>query len=80
MKTKVQKWGNSLALRIPKPLALDAGLRQNTDVNMSLVDGKLVITPLSKSKPTLDQLLANITDENLHSESDTDTATGNEIW
>jgi antitoxin MazE len=80
MKTTIQKWGNSLALRIPKPLARDAGLQQETDVNISLVDGKLVITPLPKSKPTLDQLLANIADENLHIESDTGTATGNEIW
>jgi antitoxin component of MazEF toxin-antitoxin module len=42
MRTRVQKWGNSLALRIPKPLATEIGLRRNSPVDVSLVDGRLV--------------------------------------
>ncbi|MBM3148640.1 MAG: AbrB/MazE/SpoVT family DNA-binding domain-containing protein [Chloroflexi bacterium] len=80
MKARVQKWGNSLALRIPKSFADEVGLQKETPVEVSLADGKLVITPVAKPKPTLRQLLAKVTKENLHHEIDTGSATGNETW
>ena len=80
MKTRVQKWGNSLALRIPKSFAAEVGLQKETSVEVSLTDGKLVVTPVSQPKPALKQLLAKITKDNLHSEVDTGPAVGNEIW
>ncbi len=80
MKTRVQKWGNSLALRIPKSFASDIGLQRESPVEVSLVDGKLVITPEAKPKPTLKQLLAKITKDNLHHEVDTGLPAGNETW
>jgi antitoxin MazE len=80
MKTRVQKWGNSLALRIPKSFANEVGLERETAVDVSLASGKLVITPVAKPKPTLKQLLAKITKENLHHEVDTGSAVGNEVW
>ena len=80
MKTRVQKWGNSLALRIPKSFANEVGLEKEASVEVSLSDGKLVITPVSKPQPTLKQLLAKITKENLHHEVDTSSAIGNETW
>ena len=80
MKTRVQKWGNSLALRIPKSFANEVGLQRETSVEVSLNDGKLVVTPVSKPKPTLKQLLARVTEENLHHEVDTGSAVGNEAW
>ncbi len=80
MKTKVQKWGNSLALRIPKSFASEVGLQKETSVEVSLDDGRLVITPVSKPKPTLKQLLAKVTKENLHHEVDTGASVGNEAW
>ena len=80
MKTRVQKWGNSLALRIPKSFANEVGLHKETPVEVSLTDGKLVITPISKPKPTLKQLLAKVTQENLHREVDTGSGVGNETW
>jgi len=80
MKTRVQKWGNSLALRIPKSFADEVGLQKETSVEMSLTDGKLVITPVTKPKLTLKQLLAKVTKENLHHEVDTGSAIGNETW
>ncbi len=80
MKTRVQKWGNSLALRIPKPFADEVGLQRETPVEVSLVDGKLVVTPERRPVPTLKQLLAKITEKNLHHEVDTGSAAGNEAW
>jgi antitoxin MazE len=80
MKTRVQKWGNSLALRIPKAFAEEAGLRENAPVELSLTDGKLIVNALAKEPLTLDELLKGVTDENLHGEWDTGPAVGKEIW
>ncbi len=80
MKTRVQKWGNSLALRIPKSFANEVGLQRETSVEVSLSDGSLVITPVTNPKPSLKQLLARVTKENLHHEVDTGSAVGNETW
>ncbi len=80
MKTRVQKWGNSLALRIPKSFAIEVGLEKETTVEMSQADGKLIITPVTKPKLNLKQLLAKVTRKNLHREVDTGRATGNEAW
>ncbi|MBE0481344.1 MAG: AbrB/MazE/SpoVT family DNA-binding domain-containing protein [Dehalococcoidia bacterium] len=80
MRTRVQKWGHSLALRIPKAVANEAGLQRETTVELSLADGKLVITPVAEPKPTLKQLLAKVTRENLHHEVDTGSALGTEAW
>jgi antitoxin MazE len=80
MKTRVQKWGNSLALRIPKSFATEVGLQRETPVEVSLADGKLVITPVAKPEPTLKQLLAKVNSKNIHHEVDTGRATGNETW
>jgi len=80
MKTKVQKWGNSLALRIPKSFATETSLEADVEVDLSLVSGKLVITPLVEKDYSLDDLLAGITEDNIHSEEDTGNAVGNEAW
>ena len=80
MKTRVQKWGNSLALRIPKSFASEVGFQKETPVEVSLEDGRLVVAPVSQPKPTLKQLLAKITKDNLHSEVETGPAVGNEAW
>jgi antitoxin MazE len=80
MRTKVQKWGNSLALRIPKTFALDAQLENDSVVEISLVDGQIVITPVSTSTWTLEELLSGVKSDNLHHEVDSGDAMGNEIW
>ncbi len=80
MKTRIQKWGHSLALRIPKALAIETGLDQDAFVDLALVDGKLIVTPVVTPSVTLEQLLANITDENQHTEYETGDAVGNEVW
>ena len=80
MRTRIQKWGNSLALRIPKSFANEVGLQRETPIEVSLADGKLVITPVADPQPTLKQLLAKVTEENLHHEVNTGPAVGNETW
>lgn len=80
MKTRVQKWGNSLALRIPKSFADEVGLRDEASVELSLADGKLVVTPVVGPKLVLEDLLAKVTEENLHREVDAGPAIGNETW
>lgn len=80
MKTRIQKWGNSLALRIPKSFAVETGLDQDVLVDVALVDGKLIVTPLQRSSLSLEQLLAGVTDENRHAEYHTGEAVGNEVW
>ena len=80
MKTRIQKWGNSLALRIPRSFAEEVGIENETDVDLTLEDEKIVITPVKKMKPELRELLENITEENLHKEVSTGPASGNEHW
>lgn len=69
MQARIQKWGDSLALRIPKSYAAETKLEPNTMVELTLQDGKLVIAPVQQGW-TLDALLAQVTEENLHGEQD----------
>lgn len=80
MKTRVQKWGNSLALRIPKFVAEEAGLHADAAVELSLVEGRLVVQPITPQPLTLEELLRGITAENLPGEWDTGPAVGKEVW
>ena len=80
MLTKIQKWGNSLALRIPKAFALDAQLENDSIVEISIVDGQIIITPVIAPSWSLEDLLAGINENNLHQEIDTGFAEGNEVW
>ena len=70
MQTKVQKWGNSLAVRIPKPLADGLHLSSGRAVEIKEVSGVLTISPVRKKRPILKEMLEGITRENLHSETD----------
>ena len=79
MQTKVQKWGNSLALRIPKSFALNIDIKQNEFVDLSIGDGKLIITPITEKEYSLKELLAGISEDNLHEEFDTGIPVGKEF-
>ena len=74
MKTYIRRWGNSLALRIPKALALEIGLGEDAPVELTLEGGRLVIVPIVEPSLSLDQLIANVTDENRHGEIETGAA------
>lgn len=80
MRARVQRWGNSLALRIPKSFAIETDLENGSEVELTIEDGRLVITPLAESPFSLDDLLAGITAENLHGEVDTGPSRGGEAW
>jgi antitoxin MazE len=79
MTLKVQKWGNSLAIRIPSALAKDARLREGSKIQISNNQGKLVIEKEAKYHYSLDELLAGITEENKHGEIDFGPPVGNEF-
>ena len=79
MRSQIQKWGNSLALRIPKSFSLEAGLQEDGVVDLALVGGKLIVTP--QPEPiSLEKLLAGITPDNLHGEQDFGGPVGREVW
>ena len=80
MQTQIKKWGNSLALRIPKLLALDANLKLNKLVDISIDKGSIIITPISEKEYSLGKLLEGVSKNNLHGEFDTGTPVGREIW
>ena len=80
MITKIQKWGNSLAVRIPKAFADSVGLNSGTAVELMVEDGKLVITKSSATHPDLEDLLSGVTSENVHEEIDFGRAVGREAW
>ena len=80
MRRTIQQWGNSLALRIPKAFAEEAGLKRQSEVEVSLQDGKIIVFPAPPSRPTLEELLAEVTEENRHAEIDTGPAVGKEVW
>jgi antitoxin MazE len=80
MRTRVQKWGNSLALRIPKPFAAEVGLEPDSPDDVSVAKGKLIVEPAAESPLTFKQLLSKVNQRNLHREVDAGPAVGNEAW
>ena len=79
METKLGRWGNSLALRIPSAFAREARLAEGALVELTVAEGRLVVKPI-QHKYSLEQLAAAITPENRHLETDWGDPVGNEIW
>ncbi len=80
MLVKIQKWGNSLALRIPVAFARETDIGAGVEVDLSLEEGRLVITPMPPDRYDLAELLGDITPENIHPEIPTSGPLGNEAW
>ena len=78
--TRIRKWGNSYGIRIPKENMEELGIRPDDMVEIQAESGRLTITPIQKVRYRLDDLLAQMTPENLHGEFQTGKATGAEIW
>ncbi|MDI6822945.1 MAG: AbrB/MazE/SpoVT family DNA-binding domain-containing protein [Bacillota bacterium] len=76
---RVQKWGNSLALRIPKSFAEETRLKFGSPVKMVVSDGKIVIAPISPEY-RLEELVAQINESNLHGEVVVSGRVGRESW
>ncbi len=80
MRVKVQKWGNNLALRIPKPFAQEADVEERAVVNLSVQDGKLVMVPAARGRYGLRQLLRKVRKDNIHREIPWGDSAGREYW
>jgi antitoxin MazE len=77
MQTVVQKWGNSLGIRIPSMYVKEFNLKNGNSVEIIGEDGKIVIVP---PKKTLQEMLSRVTQDNLHSPIETGSSLGNEEW
>ena len=80
MKTRIQKWGNSLGVRIPKALAQEVALETDSEVDLSSVDGTIIISPTRQKALSLRQLLSGVTEANLHREIVSGEPEGKEAW
>ena len=80
MNAKIQKWGNSLALRIPKTVANDTHLGNGSVVNLAVRGGKMIVEPVRKTKYSLEKLLEGVSRKNIHPSVDTGPAVGREVW
>jgi len=70
MRVQVKRWGNSLAVRVPRPFAADAGVREGTKVDLTVSEGRLVATPMKKHRALLRQMRSRVTSRNRHAEID----------
>ena len=80
MTTKIKKWGNSLALRIPHSYAKVANIEEGNEVNLKLYKNKIIIEKEPKKSYSLKNLLSVINKKNLHKEIKTGKRVGKEIW
>ncbi|MBU1046290.1 AbrB/MazE/SpoVT family DNA-binding domain-containing protein [Patescibacteria group bacterium] len=78
--TKIKKWGNSLAVRLPKKTVDFLGLKEGSVVGFNYDKNQIVIKPQKEKEYTLDELLAKVTSENIHEEIDFGGPFGKEIW
>jgi len=80
VQTRIQKWGNSLGLRIPRSFAQEAGVGPGSEVDLSVKNGDLVVRPARRRRYQLKDLLRRVTAKNLHGEVDTGQPVGREVW
>ncbi len=80
MKVQVQKWGNSLALRIPKSFAQETNLDQGSIVDLSLKEGEIIVKPVVEEEYSLEDFLSRMTKENIHPEVSPGSPRGKEVW
>lgn len=80
MITKVQKWGNSLAVRIPRSVVEDTQLSSGKTVHLAVRDGQIVIAPIRQQRYRLSDLLRKVTTRNRHAEVTSGNTVGQEVW
>ena len=80
MHTKVQKWGNSLALRIPRSFAAEAQVEEGSTVDISVENGTLQVRPVRARRYALQDLLKQVSSRNLHAEIQSGGKVGKETW
>lgn len=80
VRSKIRKWGNSLALRVPKAFASELGIDEGTAVELSIDQDRLLVSPTSTKARALTRLVSKVTAENMHAEVTTGAAVGREAW
>ena len=80
LRATVGKWGNSAAVRIPATLLTQANLSDKQAIDLVLSDGKITLEPVTKQDLNLEDLVAQITPNNLHSEVEFGEPIGKEIF
>jgi antitoxin MazE len=80
MTTAVQKWGNSLALRIPRTYAAETNLAEGSEVELRVQSGSIIVQPVRRKRHDLDNLLRQVTAKNRHACMETGAAVGKEVW
>jgi antitoxin MazE len=80
MKTQLKKWGNSLAIRVPKPVIAAAKLKAGDRLEFKVVGPGALHIHADKARPKLSHLVREITRENRHVETEWGNPTGNELW
>jgi antitoxin MazE len=80
MTAVVAKWGNSLAIRIPKAISEQASITEGTSIDITVEGNSIIVTPRKRKKYTLDELLEGMTPDKFHPELETGNAVGNEHW
>ena len=80
MRVQIQKWGNSLAFRIPKVFAKETNLSQGSTVDIGIKEKCIIVKPLTEKKFKLKNLLAGVNKSNTHHEVDFGERKGMEVW
>jgi len=79
MVAKAQKWGNSLAVRLPKAMAEECGIEADSPIEIVREENSIIIRPVSRKEMSLESLLSRVTEDNIHSEVPTGKPAGKEI-
>lgn len=79
MRVRLQKWGNSLAVRVPRSFAAELGIGEGAEIDMALEEGAVVLRP-ARARYALEQLVRGITPDNRHGEVESGPSTGGEAW
>ena len=79
MRVTIRRWGNSLALRIPKAVALGVGAQEGTELDLTVAEGNLIASPVRK-KHDVRGMIQRITAKNRHPETEWGPPQGKEVW
>ena len=79
METKIQKWGNSLAVRLPKAFTEQTGIENGSDVRILIEDDKIVLVPIKTRDTLLESMLDKIDETTLHNKIDFGEPVGREL-
>lgn len=80
MVTKIQRWGNSLGLRLPQSFAKETNVREGSLVDIAVEKGQLVVRAVPAKSYSLRDLLKDVRPETIHGEVSTGIAVGRETF